>query len=285
MAWALARLGGRPGVRYGVLLVAVAAGLVGSGALLGHALNAPGLRAYQRSTACGLGDAVPPDCQVFSTGTVLNDRPLPLGVHAVTVAAGGRSAVYYGEAQVYQTAVLASGSQALLILWQGRAARVVGQGLAVEPFEGPPGLALLWIVLAIVCELICALALLVQGIVWRLRARLSPLWRARPGRSPSLQLIILAALVVAVLAGRTGHAGVAVPLHLACGAVVAVVLGSAGVGSIGSLGAIARRGLDALSDEAALRLGADVALAAVLVALCLSLTTDLVVADVLSLPR
>jgi hypothetical protein len=43
--------------------------------------------------------------------------------------------------------------------------------------------------------------------------------------------------------------------------------------------------MDGLSEEPALRLGSDVALAAVLVALCLSLAADLVVNDLLTLPR
>jgi hypothetical protein len=285
VAWALARVVGQPGVRYGVLLVAVAAGLVGSAALLGHAFNAPSLSRYQRSLACGIAGARPPDCRAFVAGTVERDSQLPLGVHVVTLSIDGRTAIYYGRADVYHSQILLAGSEALLIGWHGRAARVVGRGLVVEPFEGPPGLALLLIILAIACELVCGVALMLQGISWRLRLRVTPLAPARTASRGPTQLVFLGALVVAVMAGRSGHAGIAVPLHAACGLVAAGLLGSAGAGSARSLAAIGQRGLDGLSDERALRLGADVALAVVLVALCLSLTADLVVGDVLSLPR
>jgi hypothetical protein len=96
----------------------------------------------------------------------------------------------------------------------------------------------------------------------------------------------MGALVVALLAARTGHAAIAAPLHAACGLVAAGLMGAAGIGSARALAAVAgRRGLDGLSEEPALRLGSDVALAAVLVALCLSLAADLVVNDLLTLPR
>src|SRR5258706_4135330 len=126
LAWALAHVAGQPGVRYGVLLVAVAAGLVGSAALLGHAFNAPGLSRYQHSLACGIAGATPPDCRVFVAGTVERDSQLPLGVHVVTLSIDGRTAVYYGRADVYHSQLLVAGSEALLIGWHGRAARVVG---------------------------------------------------------------------------------------------------------------------------------------------------------------
>jgi hypothetical protein len=285
LAWALARGLGRPGVRYGSLLVAVAAGLVGSAALLAHAVNAPSETLYQQSLACGIAGATPPNCRIFVPGTVLSDRPLPLGVHAVTLSVDGRTALYYGRVEVYRAPVLAGGSEALVIGWHGRAARVVGRGMIVEPFEGPPGLALLTIVLAVVCELICGLALVAQGIAWRLHRRVTPVSPARAPSRPPLQLVFLGALIVAVMAGRSGHAGIAVPLHAVCGLVTAGALGSAGLASARSLLAIGRQGLDGLSEERALRLGADVALAIVLVALCLSLTADLAVGDALTLPR
>jgi hypothetical protein len=285
IVWTLAHAVGRPGVRYGSLLVAVASGLVGSAALLAHAVNAPSQSAYQQSLACGIAGAAPPNCRIFVPGAVQSDRSFPFGVHAVTLSVDGRTAVYYGRVDVYHAPVLAGGSEALLIGWHGRATRVVGRGLIVEPFEGPPGLALLTIVLAIVCELICGLALVAQGVAWRLHLRVTPVSPARaPGRPP-LQLVFLGALIVALMAGRSGHAGIAVPLHAACGLVTAGLLASAGLASARSLLAIGRQGLDGLSEERALRLGADVALAIVLVALCLSLTADLAVGDALTLPR
>src|SRR5215510_12842272 len=79
VGWALASVAGQPGVRYGVLLVAMASGLVGSAALLGHAVNAPTLVAYDRNDTCGTV-STPPDCRVLVPGTVLDDRPLLLGV-------------------------------------------------------------------------------------------------------------------------------------------------------------------------------------------------------------
>jgi hypothetical protein len=283
----LARVAARPGVGYGVLLVAVAAGLVGSAALLGHAVNALLLRAYQRGEPCGTRGAPPPNCRVFVVGTVLGDRPFPLGVHALTVSVAGRRTVYYGRADGDRSAVLGPGSDALLVDWRGRAARVIGQGVVLEPFEGPPGAAFLLILVAVVCELTCTAALTLQGVAWRLRSHLVPLPLRRPwpvGRPPA-RLAFAGVLAVALLAGRTAHAAVAAPLHAACGLLAAGVLGAAGLGSARALAAVAGRGLDGLSEEPALRLGADVALSAVLVALCLSLTADLVVNDLLTLPR
>jgi hypothetical protein len=285
---AVANVAGSAGLRYGVLLVAIAAGLVGSAALLGHAANAPALAAYERNVACGAGGSLPPDCRVLASGTVLDDRPLPFGIHAVTLAVSGRRAVYYGWADTYYSGALPANSDALLVAWRGRVARVVGPGLTLEPFEGPPGAGFLLIAVAVVCELMCGLALGLQGVLWRLRARVAPIGIAQsgpprvgtPGRA-----VFLSAIVVALLAGRTGHALVAGPLHALCGLVMAAGFGIAGVGAARELVPLARRGLDVLSEERALRLGADVALAAVLVALCLSLATDLVVADLLTLPR
>jgi hypothetical protein len=288
LSWALAGVAGRPGLRYGVLLVAIAAGLIGSAALLGHAANAPTLAAYERNLPCGAGVSTPPDCRALATGTVLEDRPLPLGIHAVTLSVGGRRAVYYGWAESYYAGRLPVRSDALLVTWHGRIARVVGPGLALEPFEGPPGAGFLLIAAAIACELVCGLALGLQGVLWRLRARVLPVSFARRGRPqvrPPGRLVFLGALVVALLAGRTGHATIAGPLHALCGGAMAVQFGVAGIGAVRELAPVARRGMDALSEEPALRLGADVVLAAVLVALCLSLASDLVVADLLTLPR
>jgi hypothetical protein len=271
--------------------VAIATGLVGSAALLGHALNAPSLRAYQRSQACGLGTAVTPNCRLLVQGTILDDRPLPLGIHALTLSTDRGRAVYYGRAEADRSSDAgAAASDALLIVWSGRTARVIGQGLVLEPFAGPPGSALLLIVLAIVCELVCALALGLQGATWRLRARFVPLPaasapRSWPGGRPVLQYAFVVALVVALLAGRSGHAAVAVPLHALCGLAAVGMLAANGWGSGRALVTVARRGLEGLSDEPALRLGSDVALAGVLVALCASLTADLVVNDLLTLPR
>jgi hypothetical protein len=284
LAWALARIAGRPGLRYGLLLAALAAGLVGSAALLGHALNAPGLRAYDQERACGIGGPEAPDCRTFDPATVLLDRRFPLGVHAVTLTAAGRTAVYYGWADVYRSTALAPGSDALLIGWHGRTARVVGRGMAVDPFTGPPGAASLLLVVAVACEALCALALGLQGVALRLRARVAPLARRLPGSGPRLPAVFLGVLVVVVLAGRLGHWSAAAPLHVAGGIAAAALLGAAGVASARSLAALARRGVG-LSEERALRLGADVALSAVLVVLCLSLATDLAVSDVLTLPR
>ncbi|HEY4028294.1 MAG TPA: hypothetical protein VGO86_17840 [Candidatus Dormibacteraeota bacterium] len=84
---------------------------------------------------------------------------------------------------------------------------------------------------------------------------------------------------------ESGHAGIAASLHAAGGVVTAGMLTIAGVAPARSLLAIGRRGMDGLSDERALRLGGDVALAIVLVALCLSLTADLVAGDLLTLAR
>ena len=283
--WTLAQ----PGVRYGVLLVAVAAGLVGSAALLGHAVNAPALSAYQQAQTCGLQGSAADNCRLFVPGTVLSDRPYPLGIHALTLATEGSRAVYLGRAEEDRSAI-GYGSEALLVLWRGRAARVIGQRLVLEPFTGPPGSAFLLIVVAILCELLCALALGLQGLAWRLRASVIPTslppppsW---PAGRPHVQLVFMGALVVALLAARTGHAAIAAPLHAACGLVAAGLMGAAGIGSARALAAVAgRRGMDGLSEEPALRLGSDVALAAVLVALCLSLAADLVVNDLLTLPR
>lgn len=268
-----------PGVRYGVLLVAAAAGLIGSAALLGHAANAPTLVDYQRNHACR-GSGSTADCLALAAGTVLDDRPLPLGIHAVTLSVEGRRAVYYGWARSYSSPVLPTRSDALLVGWRGRVARVVGPGLTLEPFEGPPGAASFLIVVAIVSELTCGLALSLHAVVGRLRV-----WgpAGAGGRAP-LQLV-LAVLAIALLAGRSGHASIAAPLHVACGLVLAGQFGAAGLGSAGALTAVAGAGLEGLSEERALRLGADAVLAAVLVVLCLSLAADLVVADLLTLPR
>lgn len=287
IAWAAARVAAQPGFSYGVLMVAVAAGLVGSAALLAHAVNAPFLHAYQRGQACGIRGARLPDCLVFLPGTVLGDRRYPLGVHAITVSSGGRMLVYYGVSDLARPAAAAPGSDALLVSWRGRAARVVGQGVSLEPFEGPPGAGFLMIVVAIACELLCAATLGLQSIAWRLRTRLLPLPRSGAGRAAGgtrLQLVF-AALLAALLAGRTGHAAIAAPVHAAAGLLAAGLIGAAGLGAARSLVALGRRGLDGLSEEPALRLGGDVALAAVLVGLCLSLAADLVVNDLLTLPR
>lgn len=288
VAWALGSVGGQPGVRYAVLLVAIAAGLIGSAALLGHAANAPTLAAYDRSAACGTGGSPTPDCRALASGIVLEDRVLPFRVHAVTLAVDGRRTVYYGWADSSYAGALPARSGALLVAWRGRVARVIGPGLTLEPFEGPPGAGFLLIAVAVVCELLCGLALVLQGALWRLRARVLPTGFERRGtaavRAPG-RAIFLGAIVVALAAGRTGHATVAVPLHALCGIVMAAQFAVAGVAAARELGPLARRGLDGLSEEHALRLGADVALAAVLVALCLSLASDLAVADVLALPR
>jgi hypothetical protein len=224
---------------------------------------------------------------MFVPGTVLSDHPYPLGIHAVTLSREGSPAVYYGRAEESRSPAVAPGSEALLVMWQGRAARVIAQGLVLEPFIGPTGAAFLLIVVAILCELVCAAALGLQGVVWRLRSRVVPTpppttWVA--GR-PRVQLVFMGALAVALLAGRTGHASVAAPIHAICGLVAAGLLGAAGLGSVRALAAIASRGLDGLSDEPALRLGSDVVLALVLVSLCLCLTADLVVNDLVTLPR
>ncbi|HXM53908.1 MAG TPA: hypothetical protein VOB72_00850 [Candidatus Dormibacteraeota bacterium] len=271
--------------------MALATGLVGSAALLGHALNAPALRAYQQSQACGLGTAVAPDCRLLVQGTILDDRRLPLGIHALTLSTDSGRAVYYGRAEADRSSDAgAAASAALLVVWQGRTARVIGQGMILEPFAGPPGSALLLIVLAIVCELACALALGLQGATWRLRARFVPTPgggapRSWPVGRPILQFAFVVALALALLAGRSGHAAIAVPLHTLCGAAAVGILAANGWSSGRALVAVAGRGLDGLSDEPALRLGSDVALAGVLVALCASLTADLVVNDLLTLPR
>ena len=283
---ALAGVAGRPGLRYAVLLVAIAAGLIGSAALLGHAANALTLSAYDRSVACGA--TAGPDCRAMATGTMLDDRPLPLDVHAVTIVADGRQTVYYGWANTAPLGPAASNSRALLLVWRGRVARVFSAGLALDPFEGPPGAGFLLIAAAVLCELLCGLALMLHGALWRLRARALPVVLDRPGgrrRAVPANAIFLGGLGVVLLAGRTGHALIAVPLHAVCGAVLAVICGVSGVRAARALVPVARRGMDALSEEPALRLGADVVLAAVLVALCLSLATDLVVADLLTLPR
>src|SRR5215469_12308581 len=209
VSWALAHVAGGAGPRYGVLLVAIAAGLVGSAALLGHAANAPALAAYDRNVACGASGSRPPDCRVLATGTVLDDRPLPFGIHAVTLAVDGRRAVYYGWADSSYSGALTASSDALVVAWRGRVARVVGPGLTLEPFEGPPGAGFLLIAVAVVCELVCGLALGVQGVLWRLRARVLPVGLARSGRlrvgAPG-RVVFLGAIVVALLAGRTGSA-------------------------------------------------------------------------------
>lgn len=290
LTWALANVAGRPGLRYGVLLVAIAAGLIGSAALLGHAANAPTVAAYDRNLPCGEGGSPPPDCRALSSGSVLADRPLPLGVHAVTLALGGRQAVYYGWAEPYYTRELPPRSDALVVSWHGRIARVVGPGLALQPFEGPPGAAFLLIAVAVACELVCGLGLVLHGALWRLRIRALPVPFERPrGRRTGIHLpgrfVFVAALAVVLLAGRTGHALIAAPLHALCGAVLAALCAAAGLSSGRALVPLARRGMDTLSEEPALRLGADVVLAAVLVALCVSLAADLVVADLLTLPR
>src|SRR5205807_1219748 len=163
-------------------------------------LNAPSLRAYQQSQACGLGTAVTPNCRLLVQGTILDDRPLPLGIHALTLSTDRGRAVYYGRAEADRSSDAgAAASDALLIVW----------------------------------------------------------------------------------GGRSGHAAVAVPLHALCGLAAVGMLAANGWGSGRSLVAVARRGLEGLSDEPALRLGSDVALAGVLVALCASLTADLVVNDLL----
>jgi hypothetical protein len=287
LAWALVRVAVRPGFTYGVLMVAVAAGLVGSAALVGHAVNAPFLRAYQQGHACGIRGASLPDCLVFLPGTVLGDRRYPLGLHAMTVSVDGQRLVYYGVAERDHPAGARPGADALLVSWRGRTARVIAQGVTVEPFDGPPGAGFLLIVLAIACELLCAGALWLQSAGLSLRARVVSLpairGRAAPG-AVRLQLVFVL-LLAALLAGRTGHAAVAAPVHAAAGLAGAALLGAAGLGAGRSLVALAGRGLDGLSDEPALRLGGDVALAAVLVGLCLSLASDLVVNDLLTLPR
>jgi hypothetical protein len=290
VAWLLATVAGQPGVRYGLLLLAVAAGLVGSAALLGHAANAPTLSAYERNEACGTAAPAPPDCRSFVSATVEEDRQLPFGVHAVTLSLQGREAVYYGWAETYYAPTLAAGSGALLVGWHGRVARVVGPGLTVEPFEGPPGSGFLLITIAVLCEFLCGLAIGAQSLVARLHARLLPLGRpalpALPARSPvSFQVVFLCALGVALVAGRSGHAVVAAPLHALCGLVMAAQFTASGLGSGSALLGVARRGIDGRSEERALRLGGDVLLAAVLALLCLSLAADLVVADLLTLPR
>jgi hypothetical protein len=288
LAWALAGVAGRPGLRYGVLLVAIAAGLIGSAALLGHAANAPALAAYQRSAACGAGGSPPPDCRELATATVLDDRPLPLGVHAVTLAVDGRRAVYYGWADSSYVGALPAQSDAVLVGWRGRLARVVGPGLTLEPFVGPPGAGFLLIAVAVACELLCGLALGLQGLLWRLRARVVPVAFDRSGRpwaAAPWRVVFLGAIVIALLAGRTGHAVTAAPLHALCGIVMAAQFGLAGVGAAREFAPVALRSMDARSEERALRLGSDVVLAAVLVALCLSLAADLVIADLLTLPR
>ena len=288
VALALANVAGQPGLRYAVLLVAIAAGLIGSAALLGHAANAPALAAYDRNAACGAGGSPPPDCRELATATVLDDRRLPLGVHAVTLGVDGRRAVYYGWADSSYASALPVSSDALLVAWRGRIARVIGPGLTLEPFEGPPGAAFLLIAVAVACELLCGLALGLQGVLWRLRTRVFPVAFRQPGRSripaPG-RVVFLSAIVVALIAVRTGHAAIAAPVHALCGVLMAAQFAVAGVGSARDLAPLARRGMDALSEERALRLGADAVLAAVLVALCLSLASDLVVADVLTLPR
>ena len=286
-SWAAARVAARPGVRYGALLVAMAAGLVGSAALLGHAVNAPSLYAYQREPACGIGGAPPPDCRMLLPASVLSDRPFPLGIHQVTLSADGRTVVYLGRAtQVSDGSAPRSSADALVVGWRGRAARVMGAGLVLDPFEGPPGSAFLLIAVAVLSELLCALALTLQGLARRLRARALPAVGGTEGAArPPWQAIFLGARAVALLAGQTGHWSVAAPLHAACGAVTATLLGIGGVASGRSLLRLRRRGVDSLSDERALRLGADVTLSAALVALCLSVGVDLVVADVLALPR
>src|SRR5262249_11388993 len=99
------------------------------------------------------------DCRVLENGTVVEDRPMPFGVHAVTLTVQGRIAIYYGWTESYYARALPPQADAVLVGWHGRIARVVGPGLALEPFEGPPGAAVLLIVLAIGCELVCGLAL------------------------------------------------------------------------------------------------------------------------------
>src|SRR5437660_2177948 len=283
---ALAGIAGRPGLRYAVLLVAIAAGLIGSAALLGHAANALTLSAFDRSVACGA--TAGPDCRAMTSGTMLDDRPLPLDVHAVTIVADGRQTVYYGWANTAPLGPAPSDSQALLFVWRGRVARVFSAGLSLDPFEGPRGAGFLLIAVAVLCELLCGLALMLHGALWRLRARALPAVLDRPGgrrRGVPANAIFLGGLSVVLLAGRTGHALIAVPLHAVSGVGLAVICAVSGVRAARALVPVARRGMDALSEEPALRLGADVVLAAVLVALCLSLATDLAVADLLTLPR
>src|SRR5262249_42446857 len=174
--------------------------------------------------------STPPDCRVLVPGTVLDDRPLLLGVHAVTLLVDGHRAVYYGWAETYYSPVLPLRSDALLITYRGRAARVVGPGLTLEPFEGPPGSGSVLILSAILCEFVCGLALGVQSLSWRLRARLVPIPAPRTGTSfrMPLQVVFVVSMAVALLAGHSGHAAVAAPLHAMCGLVMASQFGVAG---------------------------------------------------------
>jgi len=160
---ALAGVAARPGLRYGVLLIAIAAGLIGSIALLGHAVNAPALAAFDRSVACDVSPS--PGCRATTSGTLLDDRALPLGVRAVTVAVDGRQAVYYGWADPAAAGPATGGSEALVVLWRGRAARVFSGDLALDPFEGPRGAGFALIAVAVVCELLCGLALGLHGLL------------------------------------------------------------------------------------------------------------------------
>lgn len=282
LTWALARLASLSGPRYGVLLVAMAAGLVGSAALVAHALNAPSLQAYERSRICGAGP-LSPDCRALVPGIVVADVRLPLRIQAITLFVGRRTVVYYGVSEAGGSGTLPPGSQALVLSWQGRAARIYGRGLILEPFDGPPGASFGLLLLAVACELVCTVGLGLHGAAARLRASALPV-RGAGFRGPPYRVLFLLALAVAVLASFAGHWTVAVPLHLAAGAVAVSLLTLAGGSAALTLASVARDGMDALSEEPAMRLGADTALAAVLVALCLSLTLDLVVADLLTLP-
>lgn len=276
--WALGRLASTAVVRHGVGLVSTAALLMASGALLAQALDRPDLVAFQRSRMCP--GAAAGECQAWITGRLIDEAEL-LGFHRLTLDVQGRTVVLYGTGPPGDRHLVDRSAEVLVVTWHGRAARVFGSGLQVDPFEGPRGWTLLMTLVFLASVLVAIAANLLESVALRLRAR-ALAWRSpAPGTDSRpwalLAFVVCAGLLVVPL--RLLRWQVALPLHLLAGAALVLVSALVTLRWGGRVWALARRGLDALSEEEAVTAGGSLLRATAVLTVSLALTVDAVVSD------
>lgn len=277
--WALGRLASAPTLRHGLGLVSAGALLIASGALVAQAMERPDLVAFQHSRMCaGTADG---DCQAWLTGRLVDDAEL-LGVHRMTIDVQGRTVVLYGSGPRGEAQPLAGrSSEVLLVTWRGRAARVFGSGLQVDPFEGPRGWTLLMTMVFFATILTAIAANAVESVALRLRSRALAWLVATPGSDARpwalLAFVVCAALLVLPL--RLVRWELALPVHLVAGSALVLASGLVTLRHSRGLWTLARGGLDALSEEPTLVAGGSLLRATALVAVSLALTVNALVSD------
>ena len=199
----------------------------------------------------------------------------------MTLDVQGRTIVLYGSGPRVETQVGGRRSEVLLVIWRGRAARIFGSGLQVDPFDGPRGWTLLMTVVFFASILAAILANILEAVAVRFRHRALAGLPAPPGMNSRpwalLAFVMCAGLLVLPL--RLVHWELALPVHVLAGSALVLASGLVTLRHGRGLWRLARRGLDALSEERTLTAGGSLLRAAALVAVSFALTVNAVVSD------